>query len=510
MDTSIVADNGLGDANFPSSILADEINITSSSLQTCDFAKGSKGSSLSNMNYGKLTLYGKANSIVDGMRGINEWNSKLIVSAANSDTAKIVRFQNIHNLLALAGQAEPASPGIILRSGRYTVVLDFLDGNLPLAGGNTINCGNGVQVEYDQPGTQYTIVKYGIDGLATTGFEIIGGQKVVVMFTQTVPVGNGYPGTILPCPRGMAMKIVNTPNLCGDFPPPSPAGLVVYGEEGAGGIDDGQVYYATADDLLPVKTPLGVTLTNYDNNINFGDGHSGGYVLVSDDQIVVIRKGSYSPNPAIGASVFLGHSDVAVMGCFATTADDNLNPVVCLGYVLPTGFPSNGHATVFWQPGHHGNQAKLLHDNFTKTEDVALEDVPGLFVQLESGLSYKIRAHLYYSVGVTPNNGGLKLAVTGDVDLTTDFNWFSIVSMQELADTPGTPAVPLLEWVVTTGLGDGAAKSFTGGVSGWVDIEGVIKVVVGGIINVRFAQATSTTAGSTLNQGSSITAIKTQ
>jgi hypothetical protein len=195
---------------------------------------------------------------------------------------------------------------------------------------------------------------------------------------------------------------------------------------------------------------------------------------------------------------------------FATTADDVNNPVVDLGYVLPTGFPSLTHAAIFWQPGHHGTQAKVLHATFTKTSDIALEDVPGLFVQLESGLSYKIRAHLCYQTAESPNNGGLRLALNGDVGLTFDFANFSFVGMQRVEDSPGTPTVPKLEWVETAGFGNANVQVHTGGVAGWVDIEGVIKVVVGGFAYVRFAQNTSSTSGSSLLVGSSITAIKTQ
>jgi len=510
MSSSILADNGLGDASNPSSILADEINLSSSnSVQTCDLSKGSMGIALNNLNYGKITTYGDTITSFSNMRGINDWNSKLIVHRANTDATKTITFSDLHNLLWQAGVLEPSSPGIILKTGRYTAILDFLDATSVSGGGDTIECGTGVRVEYNLNATEYTDVKYGDDALGITGFEVIGGQKVVVMATEVV--GElGYPGSILPCPRGVPMKIVNTPNICGDFPPPSPAGLVVYGEQGAGGIDDGEVFYATVEQLTPVKTPLGATLTNYENNIDFGGGHTGGYVLVSDDQIVVLRRNSGSPTPDIGAPVFLAYVDGSVSGTFATTADDDLNPVFCLGYVLPTGLPSGTHAAILWQPGHHATQAKLAHNNFTKTNDTTLEQVPGLFVQLESGLSYKIRAHLYYSAGVSPDNGGLKLALTGDVDMTVDFAWISIIGMQEIEDSPGTPSVPKLEWVVTTGLGDGAAQSHTGGVAGWVDIEGVIKVIVGGIVYVHFAQATATAAGSTLNQGSSITAIKTQ
>lgn len=509
---SILATRAAGNANPSSTFLADYLSMTTSSIQTLTIDEGYHEVTIASINYGALNLYGNAHMSVSGGRGVNEWNSKFTLSPANSDSTKSYYFDDLHNILAGMAVPEPATPGFIMLSGRYTTVLNFRNGNSVAEGGNTIQCGSGARVEYNQDGTKYTLVKYAgyptANSLAVTGFENIGGQKVVCMFSE---VDNGYPGGILPCPRGVPMKIVNQPNECADNPPPSPAGLVVYGRAGDGGVNDGQVYYASADDLTPVRTPLGVTLTNYEDNIDFGDGHTGGYVLVSNDQIVVMLRNESSAIPAIGSPVFLAHYDGVsnLNGTFSTVADDDFNPVFSLGYVLPTGQPSYLYATICWQPGHHGTQAKLAHLNFTKTEDTTLDDVPGLFVQLESRLSYKIRAHLYYSTGSSPFNGGLKLAMGTDLDMTVDFAWFSIVGMQEIEDIPGPPTyTPKLEWVVTTGLGDVNAQSHTGGLAGWVDIEGVIKVIVGGTLQVRFGQATAV-GGSTINQGSSITAIKT-
>jgi hypothetical protein len=507
MSFSILADSASGDANHSSSLLSDYIEVNNVSLQTCTFAKGTLDVFMDSANYGKITCYGNTDTGISNVRGINEWNSQIIVSAADSDVAKTFSFRNMHNLLNLAGVLEPSTPGIVLQTGQYTVLLDFLDGKNFTDGGNTIECGTGVRVEYDQDGSKYTVIEYGENALGITGFEVIGGQKVISLFSE---IDNGYPGSVLPCPRGTPMKIVNQPNPCGEDPPPSFAGLVVYGRAGDGGIDDGQVYYADASNLTPVRTPIGATLTNYENNIDFGDGHTGGYVLVSNDQIVVLHRNSTSPVPTIGSPVFLAYADGLISGTFATTADDDFNPVFQLGYVLPIGLPSLQHAAILWQPGHHATQTKLLHADFTKT-DTALDAVPNLFVQLESGLSYKIRAHLHYQTAVSPNNGGLKLALSGDLDMTIDSAVFSFVGMQEIEDSPGTPTVPKLEWVASIfAIGDGNAQTHTGGVTGWVDIEGTIKVNVGGVVYVRFAQDTTNAAGSTLSQGSSITAIKTQ
>jgi hypothetical protein len=504
MESSILATGGSGDAEYQSSILAEEMNVDLSSIQTCDFAKGSIEHELSNLNYGSLTFFGNAHTGIAHSRGINAWNSVLTASPANSDSTKSFSFQDLHNLLAISGQAEPTSPGIILHTGRYTCVFDLLDNTSIATGGTTIECGSGVRIEYNLTGTEFTIAKYGEDCLGTTGFEVIGGQKVVMMATGVV--GElGFPGSVLPCPRGTPMRVIDILNPCTDEPQPLPCGLVVYGKTDSG---ENKVFYADAAALIPVNNILGVTLTN--NNASLGGGNFGGWVIVSNDPILRIRKNSGSPAPTIGASIFLAYIDGIITGTFASSADDAFNPVLCLGYVLPTGTPFGLYATVFWQPGHHENQAKLLvDDNFVKTSDTTLEDVTGLFVQLETGLSYKIRAHLRYSTNSSPINGGLKVAMGGTATAVVVGATFSVIGMQELSDAPGNPPVPVLEWVAALdGIGDAFAKTHTGGVSGWIDIEGVIKVAAGGILYVRFAQETAV-GQSFIDSGSSLTAIRT-
>jgi hypothetical protein len=99
----------------------------------------------------------------------------------------------MHNLL-IAVEAEPALPGIVLKNGQYTVTLDF--GNEGFLAHTTISAGSGVRVEYNGAGNQFTLVDY--DSLTATGFEVIGGQKVVCM-ASTAFGGAGYPGGLFPC-----------------------------------------------------------------------------------------------------------------------------------------------------------------------------------------------------------------------------------------------------------------------------------------------------------------------
>ena len=407
----------------------------------------------------------------------------------------------------IAGGGDPSLypwPSICLKNGQYTTLLDFQAATeLSPA---TIQDGLGVQVEYSDDSSQFSLVTY--DSLKTTGFEVIGGQKVVCKATGA---DTGYAGDLYPCPRGTAMKILDASDECGQHPPNSPCGLVVFGSNDSG---HDQAFFAFNNDLNdPVHNVLGATLTNYKKNVDFGDGTTGGFVLVSDDAILALRRTASSTAPTPGVPVYLASQEgiPPIIGAFTVEEYFSYGALstssFCLGYVLPIGDPGGAYATVAWQPGRHYNQVRAALDNFVKTSDVTLQDVPGLFVQLEAGKSYKIRAHLYYNTGGSPGNGGLKVALDGSA--TATFAWFSVVGMQERADSPGTPIVPLLEWVATmVALGDGSAQSHTGGVAGWVDIEGVVKVNTSGSISVRFAQETSSAGSSSLGQGSSLTAIR--
>lgn len=527
----------------------------------------------------------------------------------------------------LASVGDPNSypwPAICLKSGQYTTQLDFGTGNFP----ETISDGLGVRVEYSDDGSQFTLVTY--DSLKTTGFEVIGEQKVICKvqlpltlvqvvvnvtqgfvnstpldnactlaiqrngwdegelngpidpsipgpitkdvsvpcdggevtwtirlrppgtefggltagaFTVTLHYNNGtttvfavtlaelqaygaigdssdvlghmsdasvlpwYAGDLLPCPRGTPMKILDQTSECGVYPPDSPCGLAVFGSKNSGHNQVLFAYDLVASDA--VHNILGATLTNYANNIDFGDGTHGGFVLVGDDGIMVLRRTASSPVPAIGSPIFLAPEEGApeIVGAFTTTEFFYYTSAFCLGYVLPIGDPTGTYAAVAWQPGRHYNQVRLAPDNFEVTSNTTLGDVPGLFVQLEAGLSYKIRAHLYYNAGSTPFNGGVRLALGGSA--TATFAWFSVVGMQEIEDSPGNPHVPKLEWVQTMGgIGDGAAQTHTGGTAGWIDIEGVIQVNTSGNLFVRFAQDTSSTGSSWIDQGSSLTAVR--
>jgi hypothetical protein len=192
-----IADRGTGDAINSSSINAAEVSIVISTLQTCDFYQGSLGVTIGSCLHGRITIFGNAHSEIVSMRGVPDWNPVISVAAANVDSS--VNFQDLHNLFASVAGSEPSSPGIILHNGRYTALLDFLTDT---ANVDTIQAGNGVRVEFDDTSTAFALVTYA--SLKTTGFEVIGGQKIICKSTG---VDNGFVGSVLPCPRGIVVKV---------------------------------------------------------------------------------------------------------------------------------------------------------------------------------------------------------------------------------------------------------------------------------------------------------------
>jgi hypothetical protein len=481
-------------------ISARSIWLSLSSLRSGIFNLASDVFQLSNLNYGAITLQHSGNAVLTGVRGVSAWSPSIQVSPAGATAS--VSFQDMHNLLLAVPEAEPDFPGITLKSGQYTVTLEFGTESIP----GTISCGNGVRVEYDG-GSQFTLVNY--DSLQATGFEVIGGQKVVC---KTTGAFTGYAGDVLPCPRGVPMKIVNYPG-CTDYPLPMPSGLVVGGTTDTGGE---QAVFLNSGIYAP-QNIIGVTLTNYTNNADFGGGITGGWVVVGNDPVMVLRKDSVSVAPAIGAPVFASFHDEftpSLTGGFSVTEfQAGVDyPSYCLGYVLPIGNTAGVSVPVFWKPSHLNSQIGKLSDTFapfTKTNDTVLADIPGMFIMVDPGVTYRIDISLsLLSFGVTPN-GGFKVSISGNA--TTGSNASLIYSfLQEYPDPTGAMRVPLLGLVQSVyGIDDGNFVSYVGGTTGTMVVSGSVSSTSGGYLYVRFAQAVATPGCSSyVVAGSSITAVR--
>jgi hypothetical protein len=142
--------------------------------------------------------------------------------------------------------------------------------------------------------------------------------------------------------------------------------------------------------------------------------------------------------------------------------------------------------------------------DFTKTGDTTLENVPGMTVTLESGSTYKIHSKVGFLL--TPANGGLKISLDGSV--TTAFSSFFCEIIQDFTNSiPAPLEVPALvkaqQGIV---VGDASAIVYSAGtdlgaISGWVDIQGVVKVTNGGTLSLRFAQAVAVEQSELLPMG---------
>jgi hypothetical protein len=469
----------------PSLIKASAMNIKQCNIQTCTFVGGEANGSggpmaLGFLSHGALLLQPSGACDVNAMRGVAAWNSAITVQPSDPpwQPGVSVSFRDMHNLL-IAVEAEPNTPGIILKNGQYTATLDFGNESRP----GTISCGNGVRVEYNGAGDQFTLVNY--DSLLTTGFEVIGGQKVVVMATLVADAVN-YAGGVLPCPRGTPMKIVNVPGS-GDSPGPSPCGLVVVGGD--------QAWFLSGS--LEPQNIIGATLTNYANNADLGGGNTGGWVVVGNDSVMVLQVDSVSATPAVGVPVFASFHDEfspgLTGGCSVTEYQVGDFPSFCLGHVLPVGIRGT-IVTVAWKPSHLASQMRAIWSAISMQSYTTPSDVQGMFFTVEAGATYSVHGRLHVSTGAGVNNGGIKLAFTGTASATVKCN---LLMAFEENSTGLTVSLPTL---VSTG--DDSCVSYAGSSSTYdVVINGSFVADSSGELHLRFSQALSKTVASQITFG---------
>ena len=463
-------------------IAANYISLFNSTVNMA-FLTGVGSVALADLNHGAITLQPSGPASVVRMRGVTAWSPSVVMQPLGASSS--VSFSNMHNLLhAFEVPSEPTAPGIVLTAGQYTAVLDFGNESIP----GTISCGNGVRVQYNTAGDQFGIVTY--DSLKTTGFEVVGGQRVICKATGA---GTGYTGDVLPCPRGVPMKIVNFPGS-GDSPAPTPCGLVVVGVTATGGQ---QAAYLSLG--LAPQNIIGVALTPYANNADMGGGNTGGWVVVGNDSMMVLRKDSLSAFPGIGVPVFASFHDEFTPGltggCSVTEAQPDL-PTFRLGSVLPIGTPTTGiNIPVAWDPSRLRSQTRSAWSSFSKTSDTTLSSVPGLFCIVEAGVTYNVQGRLHISTGSGVNNGGVKLALTGDATATTKCNL-----LLEFVDFVASLIVSLS---MLTSTGDASYFAY-GGTSSSYDIivNGSFVADTSGNLYLRFGQSASKPVASQILSGS--------
>jgi hypothetical protein len=321
----------------------------------------------------------------------------------------------VEDLRELIAGTVNTDPGLIFRGGHYEV-------NLVI---NSLSVGYGVRLEYADDSPAYTPVSYG--SLQTTGFEIVGGIKVVCRVDVTL----GYPSNALPCPRGTLYRIWAS----SEGPVTIPVGTMVGGREGGSGPADDQVVgEAVASSSGPPADIVGVTLTDTLVPSNVPSPDAWGWVLVASDGVVMVQRDSATAGATLvtGHPVYLSDLGPTVGGSLGAFALEPVNGASYLvGVVAPVG-PRNadGPIAIVWTYDRPQTQLYISSAALTKTNDVAMEDIPDLLAPLESGKTYQVEAWVKMAAGAV---GGVALGVY----ITSSIFYTSEVEIRSSIPAPG-------------------------------------------------------------------------
>ena len=465
-----IADQASGDAMVASSITAEAISIGSSALQTCTIYDGSLGVNVGYLAHGNITFYTSAHAEISNMRGVPSWNPVVVLGNANSDVSR--NFQNMHNLFASAGGAEPSSPGIILKNGQYTVTFDFEN---DVANSTTIQPGNGVLIQYTDDGAKSTPLTYA--SLKTTGFEVIGGQKVVCKSTG---VDNGFVGSLLPCPRGTVRPVANTwpsPGVGNEKP-----GVVL---SWYNGLDVLGVASASSDGFPNFL--YGISLTNWDPA---GSTDTPAYAVVGDSGPMMVQRDSrYSATPTAGMMAYLTDGNGSFGGGFNSYPSLQGPGGWELGRVsVPRG---SGPCQIVWQPRLRSTIQQTTGD--THSTDATSYVVIANSVYLGLGY-YAIDAQFDFTAAAA---GGIDVKIVGGSGFADDSTgrhlWVEII---EQLPTPGLALTQELAF------GSGSEFFVTGPTRGMVRITGILLVTTPGTIAFEFHKAVASGADTIVYAGS--------
>jgi hypothetical protein len=387
---------------------------------------------------------------------------------------------SVSQLSELVTGTVTTDPGMTFRGGHYLVELDVL----------TLSVGYGVRLEYQDDSNAYTPVSY--DSLRTTGFEIVGGVKVVCH----VDVTKGYPSNILLCPRGVLYRVWTSTEGSVDIP----VGTILGGREGGSGpADDLIVGEAVASSGGPASDLVGVSITNTLVPSNVPRPDAWGWVLVASEGVVMVQRDS----AAAGATFVTGHP--VYLSNLGTTGGSfgafKLAPVSGASYQVGSIAPigprdTDGPIAITWTYKRPQHQLAATNTVFNVTSSDVLVDVPGLAVYLEAGHTYKVRACLFANVSTGGSRVSLQ-SLTIAMFLANIVYSFSTTSPPALAQAKGfgTFGDPGNVIVETTG-------------NGWWSIDGTLVVTTAGVLTVQFAQAVSNPVASTVNAGAYLEVIE--
>jgi len=345
--------------------------------------------------------------------------------------------------------------------------------------GTGLTAGNGVLLDID--GNSSILISY--DSLKTTGFELIGGVKVVCKLTS-----RGFPDDILPCPRGMVYRVWAT----SEGPQPIQVGTIYGGRPLDVDPDNNLILQiASATPAENGGTPPNIVGVGLTNTIVPWDpaGHPDedwGYAVVGvDHELMMIRRVSHDGVPIVGPflagrQAYLSDDVSDVDGLYGTFALEPTPEMSCPIGVVSTLGPrdADGPIAIIWTLVRTRRQLATTKASFPVAASTALADVPGLILSAEKGKTYRIRA----IVPVDVSDGGSRVVISSLVAPANALFTYAFYSIT------GT-ALALL--AMFPYFGDIPGIITAGNASGWWTIDGSFEATDDGVVSIQFAQKTS-------------------
>ena len=412
-------------------------------LQGFSFGGCPRGLAMNDVVYGQVNLRTVGRTTGRSLQGYTPWGPVITlnpdgtggpVSGEQPPPGAVFAFTNVH---ALQG-AEPPNPGFVADEGAYTVNMDLTAG---------ISAGTGLRVVFDETGLIFVDVSY--DSLETTGFEVVGGQKVVCRDDNQV----GYPGGLLPCPRGTVMRRF----IDEDVSPQVAGDLVAYITDTGVGYFTGP--YSDARDALGILlTPAGTADPTY--------------AVVGTDAVMVLHL--VTAYPGAGVPVY-------ETGLLAPLSGSSTQ----LGTTMPVG-PSDGNfLCLAWHPVLRSVTSQL-GSNLDSTDSSTWVDIGA--VDLPPG-RYQVDVQLEFTADAA---AGIQLGLYAAGSFTDDPAGRMLYA--EIEQLAPSVAVVLGQ---TMDFGSASTISFTGATNGFIRLHGTLLCTVGGGVGIHYRQ-NATNAASTI------------
>jgi hypothetical protein len=401
---------------------------------------------------GNVTVSGAGLSTIADNKRVPTWATTSITLAPANVGDVAVQF-NLADNRAYWG-AEPTDPGYTFLPGNYTVEMDMHTGHPGGGASVVIDSNKSIPVTYAS--------------LGTTGFKVTNGVTVLCRLSTA-----GYPGNVLPCPRGVFMQMEPNEGTV-DYP----VGQIVV----VNPITAPLFQLAIASHGAPI--PMGVTLTN----VRQGIDASFGWAVVSDShEEVVVRIATGIP--VQGQMLFL---DGMNPGSAAINPPSDVTvAVVRVGYSLPTGPVAGNLFAITWDPEISDFNIAQLQANRDVTSDATYSDLPGVILPVLAGHVYELAGQ----VTVNTDAGGSRVCLVasnpGGLDII------------DVAYTyQGTSTAPAVAKIFTAFGDPGGVITQVAADGGVWRIQGAFVCLADGTLKVQFGQGASNPVVSRAIRGS--------